>query len=467
MGNESIWSVIFWIVEFIKDGILWCYGTELILKGLYGYPIKKNKYKTVIYTVIILLNSIFADIFGIGEIIDDLLLVYWMFHLKENKKLKRLAVSYISLVLVFNICFLFISIFAMIDFHINNLKGTFYPYLAFMGLTLLPHAVTFLCIAFFSKLSSRYRREPMRFSLILLSFIFSIFLESVLYFLDIGEEGQLKLMVTLRSFVPEEYLDRAMAVEVLVFIVAISFLFFFMIIRESEAKYFHDKNMISEYYLEAQKDHYESLLESNREIRKIKHDMKNHIYCLQELSHNGKYEELDKYLKDINDSIVAISNIQVGNEIADAIISEKKKKAEEKKIILKVDGTIGGLNLKAIDTCTIFANLLDNAIEAVCQLPEEYRQIELSLKKNKNYYLITECNRIDHKLDVVDNEILSTKKDKRNHGFGIANMKDAVAKYDGECSIDVMEEEDEYYTFRLDIMIPADFTRCVYHKKST
>lgn len=299
----------------------------------------------------------------------------------------------------------------------------------------------------------------MRFSLILLTFIFSIFLDGALGFLDTETNGRLKLLVILRSFVPEEYMDQAIAIEILAFIVVIAFLFFIMIIRESEVKYFHDKNMVSEYYLEAQKNHYESLLESNREIRKIKHDMKNHIYCLQELSRNGNYKELDKYLKDINDSIVAISNVQTGSEIADAIISEKKKKAEEKEIILKVDGTILGLDLKAIDTCTIFANLLDNAIEAVCQLPKEYRQIELSLKKNKNYYLITECNRVEHKLDVVDNEILSTKKDKKNHGFGIANMKDAVAKYDGECSIDVIEEKDGYYMFQLDVMIPIDRDR--------
>lgn len=161
MNNEWIWLTIFKIVAFIEDGIVWCYATEQILKKLYGYPVKKNKYKTVIYVVIILLNALFAaeifsfswfnfcDIFGTSEIIEELLLVYWTFHLKESKKLKGFAVIFISIKLVISTYYLASAIFSVTDFNIGTLKGTFYLYPAVMGIVLLQHIIPFLCIAFF------------------------------------------------------------------------------------------------------------------------------------------------------------------------------------------------------------------------------------------------------------------------------------------------------------------------------
>ena len=53
-----------------------------------------------------------------------------------------------------------------------------------------------------------------------------------------------------------------------------------------------DKIEDNESFLEAQKAHYEALKESNREIRKLRHDMKNHIYVMQELSRRNKQNKL-------------------------------------------------------------------------------------------------------------------------------------------------------------------------------
>jgi sensor histidine kinase regulating citrate/malate metabolism len=249
--------------------------------------------------------------------------------------------------------------------------------------------------------------------------------------------------------------DRAMSGGVFLIIIVVVLLFILMVIRESESDYFQKKNTISEYYLETQKRHYESLMESNRQIRKIKHDMKNHIYCLQGLYQNRQYEELGAYLEQISDHLEQIdTSVHVGNEIADAILSEKMARAKQLGILLEVDGEMSGAKMSALDICTIFSNMIDNAMEAVQKLRKEDRNIRLDIRKNHNFLLITERNPVAHKLEIHDNRIATTKKEKGNHGFGIINMIESVEKYNGECQLNVMEDENGHYEFQIEIMIP-------------
>ena len=117
--------------------------------------------------------------------------------------------------------------------------------------------------------------------------------------------------------------------------------------------------------------------------------------------------------------------VYTGNEIADAIISEKMKKAKNSQIKLKVEGTLHGLELSALDTYTIFSNLIDNELEVVEKLDEENRIIQLDVRKNKNFFIISEQNAIENDLEITDNTIQSTKNDRESHGFGIINIKEA------------------------------------------
>ena len=145
-----------------------------------------------------------------------------------------------------------------------------------------------------------------------------------------------------------------------------------------------------------------------------------------------------------------------GDEIADAICSEKKNKAAKKGITLTVDGKLSGIKLSALDTCTILANILDNAIEAVENIDDDKKHIELTFKRNENYMIITEANPTAHESDIRDNNIITTKKDKSNHGFGLINIKDTVEKYEGECFLSsTQDDKSEYYIFKIEIILPV------------
>ena len=61
--------------------------------------------------------------------------------------------------------------------------------------------------------------------------------------------------------------------------------------------------------------------------------MKNHAYCLRELYEKQRYEELGAYIHEMADRVeLADTEVHTGNEIADAILSEKRRKAQEQNI---------------------------------------------------------------------------------------------------------------------------------------
>ena len=57
-----------------------------------------------------------------------------------------------------------------------------------------------------------------------------------------------------------------------------------MTIKLTESRYYSTLNSINESYLNAQKDYYEIKQSSDTEIRRIRHDMKNHLICIRELA---------------------------------------------------------------------------------------------------------------------------------------------------------------------------------------
>lgn len=443
------------------DGAFWTLSIMWILTKFYGYEAKPSGNRQWIFALAIFLydgiNLILYYLAAkhnqsVGVINGILVLffwIYWMIYLKGLGGIKRFFVIMFSL----EFCVCIYDIIACM-FSVLNLESKGGIVFKFV----LIYLQLVFVIAFFwwiSWLSSRNRKEPMRFSLVISTVIMCMLLDMIMDFFQVEGYEELQPIIKLRLVLPEEAMDQAMSAGILIIIMLFVLLFILMIIRESEADYFHKKNTVNEYYLETQKNHYESLMESSREIRRIKHDMNNHIYCLQSLYQKENYEELGTYLAGLCEHLEqADCSIHVGNEIADAILSEKNSKAQAQDIRLDIEGDMYGVALAALDVCTIFSNMLDNAMEAVSCLSAEQRVISVSIRKNNHFLLIHEKNYTEVKPVIEDGQIKSTKKNKDRHGFGISNIKEAAAKYDGDVQIAVTENEEGNYEFVMEIMIP-------------
>lgn len=196
--------------------------------------------------------------------------------------------------------------------------------------------------------------------------------------------------------------------------------------------------------LQQQYTYYEDKRKAEEAVRRLYHDMKNHLLLLEKQDSPETRQmaaDLRRQIADYEDYI------HTGNDFLDIIIRDKARQAKEDKVDFSavIHFEQGGF-LEPIDISTIFGNALDNALEASLKLPPEQRLVTVK----------AECVR-DMLSVVVENNCLpgeagyekTSKEDKFLHGFGIRNIKQAVEKYSGQCLIRQGNE-----CFQLKILLP-------------
>lgn len=195
--------------------------------------------------------------------------------------------------------------------------------------------------------------------------------------------------------------------------------------------YFEREAVMNEYYLNAQLKHFKAYQETQKETRRIRHDMKNHIACLCALLEKEHYEEAQLYIKEMNELVNQTSErFHTGDPMIDAILNEKDPAASTHGIRLSVEGIPEFHQMDPVDVCTIFANAIDNAIEAQKDLNDREKWIHVAfVRQNTMQYI-----RIENPSDEVHKTGTSflTKKDPKEHGFGLENIRRAVEKYYGQ-----------------------------------
>lgn len=228
-----------------------------------------------------------------------------------------------------------------------------------------------------------------------------------------------------------------------------------MTMESANASFYKAVAEMNEHYLQAQLKHFKSFQETQQETRRIRHDMKNHIICMNDLLERGENEKLSEYLKELTDITQNIDKeLHIGNDIADAIINEKYATAKSNGIQINLEGSLTGIDsIAAIDLCTIFANAMDNALEAVMVPGIKEPFITINIKRNKKLLFLSFLNPCLQNITLQNGSVKTTKNDTLNHGFGLNNIHMAVEKYKGDMKCSILSSEDNPRLFNLEIML--------------
>lgn len=195
-------------------------------------------------------------------------------------------------------------------------------------------------------------------------------------------------------------------------------------------KYQSDINAILKKQVDSQLYHYNQLEKINAEIRSFRHDYINHMKCIRSMLSNQEYDDLLNYLNSLSSSFPTSSFLyETGNYIADAILTEKQVNSPDD-VSIEFDGVIP-TNIDNTDLCTILSNALDNAVEA-CYSCDNDKIINVYSGFKHGYFILKIKNPTVN--NVSDGKFVTTKADKTNHGFGLANIKSTVHKYNGYVS---------------------------------
>lgn len=199
---------------------------------------------------------------------------------------------------------------------------------------------------------------------------------------------------------------------------------------------YKEKKQITEKYLNEQKNHYEYLDKREKETKKFRHDLRNHMQMLSNFARNHQYDDFDKYLETIEMKIESFGNIiTVHNGIVDAVINQFYSKAIQNNIKMEVRGRFPeDCAIDAYDLCTIFSNVLSNALEAAIETDEKLVTVECRYT-DKNIIVVVTNSFIND-----GNETIRTRKDDLDyHGYGLENTKDSIEKYHGVFDIETKD----------------------------
>lgn len=278
---------------------------------------------------------------------------------------------------------------------------------------------------------------------IILMFVFEIaIIISAVFVYDMYDRG-------IYETIPMEYKY------VLVLVSIISFFGFnLFLIKSKLSLYYKTGQKYQQEMLDLELRHFKQYKESQEETKRFRHDIINNLMAIQMLQSEGKNSEATDYVNELLGKVSDLSpKVVTGNDFLDCIISAKLDTMDELGIKYEIDGVLDrGLKLSLVDICTIFSNALDNAIEA-CEALDGNRFFKMKLKRTNSFYMIEMENSMAKDRDVTDiliSKRFTTKKDKALHGYGVSNIKETVAKYNGETTIDMTDE-----TFTLTIMLPV------------
>lgn len=174
--------------------------------------------------------------------------------------------------------------------------------------------------------------------------------------------------------------------------------------------------------------YYQGLQQQERQVRQLRHDMRNHLTVIQGLLERGDTQEAVGYLEQMAGS-PALQGIKrfCENESANVVLSAKAEAMEQAGITADFAVSLPKeLPVVDMDLAALLGNALDNAMEGV-QGAEE-RKITLRCKVNKGMLMLRVENPIGA---AVSQDLATTKADKSAHGFGIPGMREIAGRYNG------------------------------------
>ena len=188
---------------------------------------------------------------------------------------------------------------------------------------------------------------------------------------------------------------------------------------------------------------YEQAQASVRQTASFRHEWKNHIAALHLLAQRQDQTELRNYLDRLDGELEQLSPRNfTANPTVNTILQRFAAQAKKKDVTFRVSAVLPEmLQIREDDLCSLLFNMLDNALEAAAQT--EQGEILCSMQIRRQYLAIRCENTYSGTLRTDKNgELLTTKDDASDHGFGLMKMR-AIAKKYGSV-LDISYDENRF-----------------------
>lgn len=199
---------------------------------------------------------------------------------------------------------------------------------------------------------------------------------------------------------------------------------------------------------EMEQQKYKELSAAVEKNRELVHDVKNHYLVIREYVRDGDYESLAGYIDGLHKDFVRTDSwVYTGNFVLDLILGQKRLTAQGQGFSFELQASpLSGLPFSDREICSLFGNLLDNAIEA-CERARQRKEekaaeksapgsegipeIMVKIEQQNQMLFIEISNSTDEIPEQKERGFQSSKKDPSLHGYGLKSVERIVEDHDG------------------------------------
>lgn len=402
----------------------------IILSGLFCFLPLKNQLRYPISKIIITFlcsflvigsfSSIIMMIFGI-ENLNYLLfpdLIIFFFFLKSVTKTGTARCLFVFI----SVCCL-ASFFSLYAYFLNAFfqeeisRGVDTSYdLIQMGLTLAGMALLFPLMKYYSWMIDNIAINKLWY---LFSILPIALMASNIYSVPISYANIRVGKVYLKGFIITLF---ELALYLIVFI-----LFYVFSKTTMEKTKLTERNHI----LEIQKSYTESLQSYIKYTAKSRHDFKHSVHIMSRLADEGNISALKDYIAQYENSLTVTSPMRIcKSDALNALFNYYRQQAIDNNIDINWQIDLPeNSRILDVDLCSIFGNILENAIDACCTVEKGNKYFNLTSEINGDCLYIVSTNNYGKPLRMDGEEYSSTKH--QGKGIGLYSMKSITEVYDG------------------------------------
>ena len=213
-------------------------------------------------------------------------------------------------------------------------------------------------------------------------------------------------------------------------------IFWYLMIKSGKESQTKTDLMLSRQREELYKSSVLSTHEQIEKISVIKHDMKSKIMSIGMLISQGEYDRAKALCNSAGKSLsTTYTPVNTDNPTLNAIMNVELEKAQSNQINCTYEIADTLKNMRDADIISLIANLCDNAIEYLAHIPQEQRQMSITISSYKSYCRVVCKNAVASSVLAENPDLTTTKEDKTLHGKGMNILRTIAKKYDGELLI--------------------------------
>lgn len=217
-------------------------------------------------------------------------------------------------------------------------------------------------------------------------------------------------------------MNLGVAVLPFIFLTSLALLYAIQVLEEHERLEEADK------LASLRESYYQGLRREERQVRTLRHDLRNHLTAVQGLLERGETERAAGYLSEIAASPAGGGRrILCENEVANIVLASKAEAMGQAGLVGDFAVSLPRtLSMADTDLCALLGNALDNAMEAALQA--EDKRITVRCRVDKGLFMLRVENAVAGE---VRPDLSTTKADKSAHGFGLPGMREIAQRCGG------------------------------------